>query len=83
MKKILIAIAALILEVPTGLFAQNNEPTSITVKDAQGRDEQIDLPESMTADIDSLMNDYIHKTYLKPSSDCNMPDINPVYEKEV
>lgn len=83
MKKILIAITALLLEAPTGLFAQNNEPTSITVKDEQGRDEQIELPESMTADIDSLMNDYIHKTYLKPSSDCNMPDINPVYEKEV
>lgn len=83
MKKILIAIAALLLQSHAGLFAQNNEPTSITVKNAQGQDEEIDLPESMTADIDSLMNDYIHKTYLKANSDCNMPDVNPVYEKDV
>lgn len=62
-------------------FAQNDERT-ITVED-NGKREEISLPEAMTADLDSLMNQYNAKMYLHTDSDCNMPDINPVYEPEV
>lgn len=62
-------------------FAQNDERT-ITVDD-NGKREEISLPEAMTADLDSLMNQYNAKMYLHTDSDCNMPDINPVYEPEV
>lgn len=58
--------------------AQNDEKT-ITVDD-NGRKEQIDLPEAMSTDLDSLMHLYNSKMYLRQDSDCNMPDINPVYD---
>lgn len=37
----------------------------------------------MTCEFDSLLTEYNVKTYLKPDADCNMPDVNPVYDKEV
>ncbi len=65
-------------------FAQtDNNDTEITVTNAKGEEEVIDLPEAMTSEYDSLLSVYNAKTYLKPSNDCNMPDVNPVYDKEV
>ena len=61
--------------------AQTDDKT-VVVKD-NGKEEKIDLPESMTADLDSLMNQYNAKMYLQPDTDCNMPDINPVYDASV
>ena len=43
----------------------------------------IDIPEAMTTEVDSLLHLYNTQRYLKPSADCNQPDINPFYEKEV
>lgn len=60
-----------------------NDGKSITVTDEQGRQEEINLPQSMTAELDSMMKLYNAKLYLRPDSDCNMPDINPVYDPEV
>ena len=60
-----------------------NDGKSITVTDEQGRQEEINLPQSMTTRLDSLMQLYNAKLYLRPDSDCNMPDINPVYDPEV
>ena len=37
----------------------------------------------MTCEFDSLLSEYHIKTYLKPDTTCNMPDINPVYDKVV
>lgn len=62
--------------------AQTNEKT-ITVTGANGEQEEIDLPESMNQELDSLMNLYNAKTFLRPDSNCNMPDVNPVYEPGV
>lgn len=67
----------------SALMAQNDDNESITVTGAQGKEEKIDLPESMTQELDSLMNLYNSKHYLKPDNDCNMPDVNPTFEKEV
>ena len=45
--------------------------------------EEIDFPESMTYNLDSLMNQYMSKTYLAPDNDCRMKDENPTFAKEV
>lgn len=81
MKKIYTIIALLILSATATLRAQNNE-TEITVTDNKGKQEVIDLPESMLSEVDSLLYLYNSKTYMKPASDCNMPDVNPIYTKE-
>lgn len=61
----------------------NKKETEITVKDAQGKQVTIDLPEAMTQELDSLMQLYNTKKNLKPDTNCNMPDVNPVYDKTV
>ena len=82
MKKTLILIATALLTFSNPIFAQSDDK-EITVTDAEGKKEIIDLPEGLTQDYDSLLSAYNHKTYLKASTDCNMMDINPVYDKEV
>ena len=51
--------------------------------DEQGSAEDIDFPESMTYNLDSLMNEYMSKTYLEPDNDCQTKDENPTFSKEV
>ncbi len=63
------------------MHAQNRK--TVTVTQENGVEEEIDLPESMTQELDSLMGLYNSKMYLKPNVDCNMPDQNVTYEKEV
>ena len=58
-----------------------DEEDEITVTDQQGHEEVIEFPEAMTYDLDSLLNLYMSKTYLD-DTDCNMRDVNPVYNKE-
>ena len=53
------------------------------VIDEQGSEEDIDFPESMTYNLDSLMNEYMSKTYLEPDNDCQTKDENPTFSKEV
>ncbi len=81
MKKIYTIIALMMLSATATLRAQNNE-TEITVTDNKGKQEVIDLPEGMLSEVDSLLYLYNSKTYMKPASDCNMPDVNPIYTKE-
>ena len=63
------------------LLAQYEE-TEIVVTDDGGQQETIDLPEGMTQNVDSLLQLFHNTTYLSPASDCNLPDVNPVYTKE-
>ena len=66
------------------LHAQTDDnDTEITVTGKNGKQEIIDVPEAMTYEVDSLLHLYHTQRYLKPSSDCNQPDINPIYDKEV
>jgi len=44
---------------------------------------EIDVPEALSIEADSLLDLYHAKHYLTPDSSCNMPDVNPIYEKEV
>lgn len=84
MKKINLLIVAVILGYCSPVNAQtDNDDTEITVTNEKGEKEIIELPEGMTCEFDSLLTEYNVKTYLKPDADCNMPDVNPVYDKEV
>ena len=66
----------------SGHASAQNDETEIIVTDNNGNEEEIDLPEAMTYELDSLLNLYNAKTYLRPADDCNMSDVNPVYDKE-
>lgn len=77
-KKTAISLAAL-LTIAYTATAQNDEKR-VSITDNDGKEEQIDLPEAMTTDLDSLMQLYNSRMYLRPDSECNMPDINPVYD---
>ena len=57
--------------------------TEITVTNKNGKQEIIDIPEAMTYEVDSLLHLYHTQRYLKPSADCNFPNVNPVFDKEV
>ena len=84
MKQTLVLIATAILGFTAPVFAQSDDDeTEITVTTPEGQKEVIDLPEALTSDYDSLLSVYNSKTYLKANSDCNMPDVNPVYDREV
>ena len=50
--------------------------------DAKGK-KVIELPEAMVANSDSLMELYYAKDIFSEDSNCNMPDVNPVFAKEV
>ncbi|MBQ7869213.1 MAG: transglycosylase SLT domain-containing protein [Prevotella sp.] len=61
----------------------NVTPDEITVTDQKGIEEVVAFPEAMGYELDSLMNLYMSKNYLDEAGDCQMKDINPVFEKEV
>lgn len=61
---------------------EDESETEVTVTNQEGKEEQIELPEAMTYELDSLLYLYNSKTYLRPDSSCDFPDINPQYTKE-
>ena len=63
--------------------AQNDDSNEISVTDSKGNKEVIEFPEAMGYELDSLLNLYMAKTYLDADEDCQMNDVNPVFEKEV
>ncbi|MBQ8047984.1 MAG: transglycosylase SLT domain-containing protein [Prevotella sp.] len=81
MKKLQTLAATMILVFSTPAWAQY-ENTEITVTDEQGKQEIIDLPEGMTQDVDSLLSLFHTQAYLQPDEGCNLPDVNPVYDKD-
>ena len=84
MKQTFVLIAAAIIGFSTPVLAQSDDnETEITVTNAECKKEIIDLPEAMTNEYDSLLSVYNNRTYLNINTDCNMPDVNPVYSKEV
>ncbi len=54
----------------------------VTITDAEGNEEEFDFPEAMTYDLDSLLQLYTSKNYLRIDDDCQMTDENPSYPKE-
>lgn len=60
-----------------------DEQNGIVITDEEGDDEVIEVPEAMMQDLDSLLNLYHSKMYLKVDENCNMRDVNPYFEPEV
>ena len=86
MKKILIMAAALLLGLQ-GMQAQTDSTEDdddvITVTDKDGKAEEIEAPEGLEDNLDSLLHLYNAQTYLMPDTSCNYKDVNPVFEREV
>ena len=55
----------------------------IIVTDEDGEVEEIDFPEAMDANADSLLSLYSSQTYLQADNDCRMTDENPQYDADV
>ncbi|MGM9705184.1 MAG: transglycosylase SLT domain-containing protein [Prevotella sp.] len=83
MKKINLLIITALFGCCTTITAQSEDDTEITVTNDKGEKEIIELPSGLTCEFDSLLSEYNIKTYLKEDTDCNMQDINPVYDKDV
>lgn len=81
-KKTLIVLATFLFGGNCVMQAQTDK-NEITVTDDDGKEEIIDLPEAMDYEVDSLLNLYYSKTYLRPDEDCNYRDENRDYPKEV
>ena len=89
MKRIYLTIVSVLLFLPLPLLAQINEnigtydeDEAVFITNEEGEREEIDLPESMTYDLDSLLYDYHQKTYLSIDSTCNLPNVNPSFTDE-
>lgn len=85
--KTVAATALLLASAWTGANAQvmyvEDEEDKVVVTGQNGEDEVIEVPEAMLQDLDSLLNMYHAKIYLKMDNDCNMRDVNPYFEPEV
>ncbi|MFW5566465.1 MAG: lytic transglycosylase, partial [Prevotella sp.] len=56
---------------------EDESETEVTVTNKEGKEEQIELPEAMTYELDSLLYLFNSKTYLRPDCSCDFPEINP------
>ncbi len=96
MRKPQLFITAILLAFSNFSYAQydNTEDSVVEVIETESEDEnaenattddneEIDMPEAMIAEVDSLLHLYNTKTYLKNDVDCDFPDINPTYEPSV
>ena len=80
-KLITLALATLLCGT-SSLYAQTDDDKEIKVKDKDGNEEVIDVPESMDTEFDDLLEEYYSKNYLKVDDNCNYRDENRTYEKE-
>ena len=83
MKRIYLLIATMFLGFSSSLQAQIvDDEDEIIVTNEKGEKESIDIPEAMTAEVDSMLHLYNTKTYLRKDADCNLPNFNPVFKPE-
>ena len=59
------------------------EDEAVFVRNAKGENEEIDVPEALTFELDSILYDYSTRNYLAKDEDCNLPDYNPEFAEEV
>ena len=85
MKRIYLQIVTMFFFSVCTIQAQTEDKKAneITVTNAQGKQEVIDVPEAMNTEVDSLLNLYYTKNYLHPDTGCNLPNVNPIYDKSV
>ena len=82
-RKLITLALATLLCCTSSLYAQTDDDKEIKVKDKDGNEEVIDVPESMDTEFDDLLEEYYSKNYLKVDDNCNYRDENRTYEKEV
>lgn len=82
MKKNLLLIAIMLFGLNCGMQAQTEEDEYV-VTDANGDEEVIDVPEALSVEVDSLLNEYYSQMYLDLDNNCNYKDINPTIDTEV
>ena len=82
-RKLITLALATLLWGTSSLYAQTDDDKEIKVKDKDGNEEVIDVPESMDTEFDDLLEEYYSKNYLKVDDNCNYRDENRTYEKEV
>lgn len=76
-------IKTLLLALAASFITATAQTDEITVhNDQSGRDEVIDLPEGMSVNCDSLINEWMAKKYLYPDTTCANPDYNPTFTTE-
>jgi len=82
MNRFLTLLLCLFFSLP--FFANDSMPTPGELTDYKWADEGIDIPESLNADLDSLLKDWRIKTYNVVSKDCNCdPDVVPTFSDSI
>ena len=84
MDKRLYYIIALLFCFTLSVQAQDiieEEDDEITVTEEDGTETEIELPEGMTIELDSLLSQYHAQHNLNVNTECNYPDVNPVFEE--
>ena len=94
MKKLKFLIAAMIIALPLTSYAQteagDEEDDEVVVVDetdeydeTDEESKEIDMPEGLTEELDSLLSAYYNEHYLQTDADCNFSDVNPTYSTVV
>lgn len=79
MKNIIVILFILLLAGRVGA-----QSIDVTIhEEGTVRQESIDIPESMHYDVDSLLNDWHSRNYIRMDNDCRMTDVNPVFSDSV
>lgn len=81
--KIILTLCSLPFAFTTQAQIVSSDETEVIITDNQGNEEEIDFPEAMYEDVDSLLNLYHSQAYLSIDENCQMRDVNPVFSKEV
>ncbi len=80
----MMTLSLILLQQPATTWAQiTTDDDEVTFVDEQGNEEEIEFPEAMNEDIDSLLQQYHAKTYLTDDENCQMSSQNPTFSKEV
>lgn len=79
----LCVLAFLPLMVSAQIEVVGTNDGEIDIIDAQGQQEVIDFPASMSVQLDSLLGQYMSQTYMTYDNECQMGSENPTFSKEV
>ncbi len=82
MKKLLYIIIGIAMSSLSPLHAQVEQTIRVHSSDT-GEEEEIVVPESMQADLDSMLLDWQMRHYVSPSGECKMTASNPTVSREV
>ena len=82
MKKRLFLIIAAMFTVSFTAFAQYDDDYEIVVTDANGRQQEIDIPEAMTLEVDSLLNLYYSKNFIADDGSCTTSSSDPEFSDQ-